>query len=74
MTRYSIDLISLTVIITDDSTGECWNADTSGDGCDDIDGLRAFIVELFEVDYYGANVRDELLNDLNVEIAIRDGE
>ena len=72
--RYTIDLAALTVLIHDDSTGEVFNADTSGDGCENEAGLREFIVELFEVDYYGADVRDELLNDLDVEIAIRDGE
>lgn len=63
MNTYFIHHAALTVIRTD-ANGEEHDLNAGGAPCENLNDLRAFVVELFGQGYFGANVRDQLLAEI----------
>ena len=58
-------LSDLTVYATDTDTGETTDLNTTGEPCEDVVQLRAFVVELRRQGFYGRDVEAELLGSLD---------
>ena len=58
-------LSDLTIYAIDTATGETTDLNATGEPCEDVVQLRAFVVELRRQGFYGRDVEAELLGSLD---------